>query len=71
MATKLTDSCLMKAADDEPIFVLRAQDLLASQLVRDWAQRAAMFIGNDAPKVREAWALADAMDQWPTRKYPD
>lgn len=71
MATKLTDTCLQKAADDEPIFVLRAQDKLAANLVRNWAQQAAMFLGNESPKVQEAFALADAMDRWPTQKYPD
>ncbi len=71
MATKHTDSCLAKAADNEPIFTLRAQDRFAPALVRAWAHQAAMFLGNDSPKVKEAIACADAMERWPTRKYPD
>ena len=29
--------CLGKAADDEPVFILRAQDMLAADLVDKWA----------------------------------
>jgi hypothetical protein len=36
MATKLTDQCLAKVGDDEPIFVLRAQDAFAPIVVRVW-----------------------------------
>jgi hypothetical protein len=36
MATKLTDQCLAKVGDDEPIFVLRAQDRFAPTVVRVW-----------------------------------
>lgn len=31
------DSCLNRAKDDEPIFVLRANDELAAGIVRSWA----------------------------------
>lgn len=72
MATKHTDTCLIKAADDEPIFVLRAQDALAGQTVRFWAIRLREENGGIAsPKVVEAFALAAQMDAWPTRKIPD
>ena len=70
MATKSTDTCLQKAADDEPIFVLRAQDMLAPDLVRDWATRA-RATGCPSYKCDEALALADRMEAWPKRKYPD
>jgi len=33
------NSCLNKAADDEPLFVFRANDPLAPQLVREWADQ--------------------------------
>jgi len=64
------NSCLNKAADDEPIFVLRANDALSSQLVRDWARKASA-LGCGPEKVAEAISLADKMEQWPTRKNPD
>lgn len=70
MATKHTDSCLTKAADDEPIFVLRAQDKHAPEMVRQWAA-AALTTGLSDEKYQEALALARKMEAWPTRKYPD
>lgn len=70
MATKHTDECLRKAAINEPIFVLRAQDKLAPMLVRLWAQ-AAEIAGCPSHKCDEAMDLADAMEVWPNRKFPD
>lgn len=70
MATKHTDTCLIKAADDEPIFVLRAQDMLAPESVREWANRA-LKCGLPHAKYEEALALAAKMEQWPNRKMPD
>jgi len=63
MGTKHDDSCLTKAKDDEPIFVLRASDVLAPSAVRDWAA-CAESLGVSAAKVREARALADRMVVW-------
>lgn len=62
--------CLGKAKDDEPVFILRAQDALAADLVKIWAMRAESH-GCSAEKVAEARALADAMAAWTPRKYPD
>lgn len=70
MATKKNDPCLDKAGDDEPIFVLRAQDKLAPALVRQWADQAAAN-GCPEPKVQDARQLADRMESWPVRKMPD
>ncbi len=59
MATKEQgDSCYEKAAPDEPIFVLRAQDFLAPEIVREWAYRAAV-------DRMEDWQIAHK------RKVPD
>jgi len=62
--------CLGKAADDEPVFILRAQDALAAELVELWAIRA-RAAGCPVDKVREAQNLAEEMLRWPVRKYPD
>lgn len=62
--------CLGKAADDEPVFILRAQDMLAADLVDKWATDA-QLVGCKWDKVREARELAQAMREWPTRKNPD
>jgi hypothetical protein len=70
MATKHNSVTLVKARDDEPIFVLRAQDMLAPALVRRWADEAERA-GCPAVKVIEARTIADAMERWPTRKLPD
>lgn len=72
--------CFAKAADDEPLFVLRAQDVLAPDVVRQWADGLHTVRCGYAdhsrfdctlPKVVEARALARKMEAWPTRKLPD
>ena len=71
MSTKRKgDSCYDKAGEDEPIFVLRAQDALASRVVRYWASLAR---DHNCPgeKVDEALNLADDIDRWPDKKIPD
>ena len=70
MATKHNNPCADKAADDEPIFTLRAQDKLAPMVVRYWAELAE-DAGSPAAKVEEALRCADEMDAWPTKKVPD
>jgi hypothetical protein len=65
--------CLAKAGDDEPLFILRAKDMVAPGVVRVWAHYAR---GAGAPeeKVQEALAAADRMEQWQKangRKVPD
>jgi hypothetical protein len=67
------NSCINKAAADEPIFVLRAQDILAPEVVRRWA-RLARSRGTSEIKAAEAFALADQMEIWQvdhTAKVPD
>jgi hypothetical protein len=65
--------CYDNAGENEPIFVLRAQDVLAPELVREWAFRAA-HAGTPTEKVAEARMLADTMDDWQIanmKKVPD
>lgn len=71
MATK-AEGCPSydKAADDEPIFVLRAQDRLAPETIDHWV-RLARERGVSAEKIAEAERCADAMAEWPNRKLPD
>lgn len=68
-STKLNSSCLSKAADDEPIFVLRAQDRLAPKIVRAWAATARLH-GISDDKYKKAMQTAFEMEQWPNRKFP-
>ena len=57
------NSCLNRAADDEPIFVLRAKDPLAAKLVEDWAARA-VVAGLHDDHSREAYRFAQGMRLW-------
>src|SRR5271166_5743150 len=71
-------SCLTNAADDEPLFVLRANDELAPKIVRAWAldyynskcfeNHVANFKwelnASQAAKYQEARALAEDMKRW-------
>jgi hypothetical protein len=63
-------SCLNKADLDEPIFVLRGQDKLAPVAVRLWAELAAI-LNCGKEKVYEAREVANKMEIWYNRKYPD
>ena len=73
-ATEEIDRLLCKIQDgdmppDEPVFVLRARDLLAAGAVTCWAQTARAL---DVPieRINEAMALAEKMRQWPVKQVP-
>jgi hypothetical protein len=63
MALKNNCPTLKKVYDDEPIFVLRAQDQFAPILVNLWAQMLKLCDSN-RPKIREALECAAAMEDW-------
>jgi hypothetical protein len=63
------DSPWNKAADDEILFILRAQDQLAGPLVERWADQARYKAPKE--KISQAYAIAAAMKRWPGRKMPD
>jgi len=71
MATK-ADGCPSydKAAQDEPIFVLRAQDRLSYLIVRYWIMLAEEAGVNDK-KLEEARRCEAAMREWSNQKTPD
>lgn len=68
------ESCLNRAASDEPIFVLRANDPCAPMAVRNWAafyrnekereNNRGPMTEKQRAKYNEARALADRMEQW-------
>jgi hypothetical protein len=67
---------LAKAHPDEPVFLLRAQDNLAADLVDTWAIQAGLLIETTGSadfghKVQEAKMIAELMRNWPVRKNPD
>jgi hypothetical protein len=55
---------------EEPLFVLRAQDILSATTVEQWAEMLEDLEGEGCPKVGEARRLAAAMRRWPKRKVP-
>lgn len=60
-------SCLNKADADEPIFVLRAKDLVAPQALRLWAHMADGI--HEGDKIAEALKCATAMENWRTARF--
>lgn len=75
--------CLAKAADDEPVFILRGQDRYAPEVVERWADLVSLLsnqgdqelVDQRRGKIREARALAHEMRAWQARtgraKVPD
>lgn len=52
--------------DDEPVFVLRAQDATAAAVVRFWAS-----LQQPGELKDMALVQADEMDRWPVKKIAD
>lgn len=62
-----------KLREDEPCFILRAQDQLAPKIVLNWAASLYM-LGGSADKIQNAHALAQRMEIWQREngaKVPD
>lgn len=57
------NSCWNKAADDEPLFVLRAKDLLAPKAVKRWAEMA-LRSNHEQCKCTDAMLVAYEMEDW-------
>lgn len=64
----LPQSCLNKAGDEEPVFVLRAKDPLAPQTIRHWASMSTSIHEQD--KIAEARKLAHEMEDWYAENCP-
>jgi hypothetical protein len=62
-------SCLAKAADDEWVFVLRAQDMSAPMAIRSWLEWNRRTLSPE--KIAHAEQCIREMEAWPTRKLPD
>ncbi len=52
--------------ENEPVFLLRAQDITAASVVRYWAS-----LQLDGPLKDMALSHADLMDEWPVQKKAD
>lgn len=62
-------SCLNKAGDDEPLFILRAQDSSSAETILEWIR----INFNTAPdaKLLEAFTTALEMKAWNNKKPAD
>lgn len=59
-----------KIPKDEPVFILRAQDVNAPATLRFWAEQVGKS-GGDQAIAQLARDQADRMDAWPVKKSPD
>lgn len=59
-----------KIPEDEPVFLLRAQDSIAAEVVRKWAELNDLS-GGDSRLSEMARAQADKMGAWPKKKLAD
>lgn len=62
------NSCLNRANPEEPIFVLRANDPSAPQIVRLWAEANVNVQSED--KRGEAYQVANDMEEWHNKNIP-
>lgn len=57
-----------KIPEDEPVFVLRAKDITAPWLVREWS-RLVDERGGDEATVNAVWNWADKMEAYANANY--
>lgn len=53
-----------KIGTEEPVFLLRAQDMTAPAIVRAWATEQKKYVHADQKAIALAEAHADRMEQW-------
>jgi len=59
-----------KIPKDEPVFLIRAQDLAGADTVRYWAIKN-RTLGGSAELTKSAIEHAILMDEWPVKKLAD
>jgi hypothetical protein len=57
--------------EDEPVFLVRGQDVLGASTARFWADEAELSQKVDAKLISVVRDLADKMEAWPKKKVPD
>ena len=62
-----SESCLNRAEEDEPVFVLRAKDILAIPTVINWIDRAADN-GLHSDRLPEAEQWVERANRWRAQK---
>lgn len=58
------EGCLGKALPSEPVFILRAQDRFAPDLIEAWSHKVDVAKGAPTTKAKKARALAHQMRAW-------
>ena len=66
-----TNGTTRRIPADEPVFLLRAQDMCAADTVRYWADKVERLAGEPTDLARSAREHAKKMDAWPIKKVPD
>jgi hypothetical protein len=69
LGVRPTDPIMAKLGDDEPVFVLRGQDISAPSVVLEWITR--NFDTCPEHKLREAFEQALLMRGYPLKKTAD
>lgn len=69
MGYKKTDPCIAKAADDEMLFVLRAQDISSPKVILHWMAKNFETLSDE--RLRHALESALEMKKFKGRKNPD
>lgn len=60
--------------DDEPVFLLRAQDVMAPLAVDAWCNSLTVLqrpADVESGKIANAQIVSEAMKAWPNRRLPD
>lgn len=59
-----------KIPEDEPVFIIRAQDIIGATVLRFWADENDR-VGGNVDASRLAREQSDRMDAWPVKKIAD
>jgi hypothetical protein len=62
-------SCLTRAAEDEPVFVLRAKDPAAPAAMRAWAKFSSENELHEPEKIAQAYQEAHQFEEWRRTNY--
>lgn len=69
-AKEAKDYLVAKVPPDEPVFILRGQDMCALETIHDWISRA-VKLGAPNEKITGALAVANRFREWSVKKVPD
>lgn len=68
LPTKYNDTCIQNAADDEPVFCLRAQDASAAAVIQVWLTLNPQL---SLEKTARVIRILAAFQEWPKKKKAD